>query len=124
MSEAQLRNAQGLVQTFDRLLWLLIVLAVVLAVGAVLLAPTWTTGLLRVGVAVSVAVLIGWWAVRAISDAVAQAGRTPDGQVAIADVTSAVVHSLQPLAALLIVVGLVVAVGAFAFDRRAADVAA
>ena len=124
MSEDQLRNAQGLVQTFDRLVWLLIVLAVVLAVGAVLLAPTWTTGLLRVGVAVSVAVLIGWWAVRAISDAVAQAGRTPDGQVAIADVTSAVVHSLQPLAALLIVVGLVVAVGAFAFDRRAADVAA
>jgi hypothetical protein len=124
MSEDQLRNAQGLVQTFDRLVWLLIVLAIVLAAAAVLLAPTWTAGLLRVGVVVSVAVIVAWLAVRAISDAVSQAARTPDGQVAIGDLTSAVVHSLQPLAALLIVVGLVVAVGAFAFDRRAADVAA
>jgi hypothetical protein len=85
----------------------------------VLLAPSWTAGLLRVSVAVAVAVIMGWWAVGAISDAVAQAARTPEGQAAAADVTSAVVHSLQPLATLLIVLGLVVAVGAFVFDRRA-----
>lgn len=124
MSEDQLRNAQGLVKTFDRLVWILIVLAIVLAIGAVLLAPSWTGGLLRVSVAVAVAVLIGWWGVSTISDAVARAARTPEGQTAVADITGAVVHSLQPLATLLIVLGLVVAVGAFVFDRRAVEVTA
>jgi len=123
MSEDQLRNAQGLVKTFDRLVWILIVLAIVLAVGAVLLAQSWTAGLLRVGVAVAVAVVIGWFAIRAIADAVAQAARTPEGQTAVADITGAVVHSLQPLATVLIVLGLVVALVAFVFDRGAAEVA-
>ena len=49
MSEDQLRNAQGLVKTFDRLVWVLISLAIVLAVVAVLLAPSLPAGLLRVG---------------------------------------------------------------------------
>jgi hypothetical protein len=71
-----------------------------------------------------VAVIIGWFAVSVISDAVAQAARTPEGQNAVADVARAVVHSLQPLAALLIVLGLVVALGAFVLDRRAAAEAA
>ena len=105
-------------------MWILIVLAIVLAIGAVLLAPSWTGGLLRVSVAVAVAVLIGWWAVSTISDAVARAARTPEGQTAVADIAGAVVHSLQPLATLLIVLGLVVAVGAFVFDRRAVEVTA
>ncbi|HET9540646.1 MAG TPA: hypothetical protein VFQ46_08595, partial [Candidatus Limnocylindria bacterium] len=73
MSEDQLRNAQGLVQTFDRVVWVLIGLAILLSVLAVLLAPSWTAGLLRVGAAVAVAVLLGWFAVRMITDAVAQA---------------------------------------------------
>jgi hypothetical protein len=124
MDEEQLRNAQGLIKTFDRLVWVLIILSVVLAVVAVLLAPSITTGLLRVGAAIAVAVLLGWFAIALISDAVASAARTPDGQTAVADLVRAVVHSLQPLAALLIVVGLLVALGAFIFDRRAAEVAA
>ncbi|HEX6473504.1 MAG TPA: hypothetical protein VF114_00255 [Candidatus Limnocylindria bacterium] len=123
MSEDQLQNAQGLVKTFDRLVWLLIVLAIVLAIGAVLLAPSLTAGLLRVGAAIAVAVLVGWFAVRAISDAVAQAAHTPEGKTAVADIAGAVVHSLQPLATLLIVAGLVVALAAFIFDRRAATAA-
>ncbi len=42
MSEDQLRNAQGLVQTFDRVVWVLIGLAILLSVLAVLLAPSVT----------------------------------------------------------------------------------
>ena len=123
MSEAQLTNAQDLVQTFDRLVWVLIVLAIVLAVAAVLLAPSLPAGLLRVGAAVAVAVVLGWIAVRAITDAFAQAARTPEGQAAVADVAGTVVHTLQPLATVLIVLGLVVALAAFVFDRRAVEVA-
>ncbi len=124
MTEDQLRDAQGLVKSFDRLVWVLIVLAIVLVIGAVLLAPSWIAGLLRAGVAVAVAVLLGWWAVSTISDAVARAAKTPEGQTAVADIAGSLVHSLQPLATLLIVVGLVVAVGAFVFDRGAAEVTA
>ncbi len=124
MSEDQLRNAQGLVKTFDRVVWILIGLAILLAIGAFLLAPSWSAGLLRVGVAVAAAVLIGWFAVHAIADAVAQAARTPEGQKAAADIAGAVIHSLQPLATVLILVGLVVALAAFVFDRRAVEVTA
>jgi len=124
MSEDQLRNAQDAVKTFDRLVWILIALSILLAIGAFLLAPSWTAGLLRVGVAVAVAVFVGWFAVGAIADAVAQAARTPEGQTAVADIAGAVIHSLQPLATVLILVGLVVALVAFVFDRRAVEVAA
>jgi len=124
MSESQLQNAQGLVKTFDRLVWILIVLAILLSVGAFLLAPSWGAGLLRVGVAIAVAVILGWTAVDAISDAVAQAAHTPEGQAAVADIAGAVVHSLQPIATLLIVAGLLVALAALILDRRAVEVTA
>jgi hypothetical protein len=124
MSEEQLNNAQALVKWFDRLVWILVIVAIALAVLAVLLAPSLTAGLVRVGAAVAIALIVAWFAIDLISDAVAQAARTPDGQVAVADITRAVVQSLQPLAATLIVVGLLVALGAFIFDRRAAEVAA
>jgi hypothetical protein len=124
MSEERLANAQGMMQAFDRLVWVLIGLSIVLAVLAVLLAPSLPAGLLRVGAAAALAVLLGWFAVRAITDAVAQAARSPEGQAAVADVAASVVQSLQPLATLLIVVGLVVALAAFLLDRRAVEVAA
>jgi len=123
MSEDQLRNAQDLVKTFDRLVWILIGLGILLAIGAFLLAPSWSAGLLRVGAAVAVAVLIGWFAVHAIADAIAQAARTPEGQKAAADIAGAVIHSLQPLATVLILAGLVVALAAFVLDRGASEVA-
>ena len=63
-------------------------MSILLAIGAFLLAPSWTAGLLRVGVAVAVAVFVGWFAVGAIADAVAQAARTPEGQTAVTKATS------------------------------------
>lgn len=124
MSEDQLRNAQDAVKTFDRLVWILIGLSILLAIGAFLLAPSWAAGLLRVGAAVAVAVFVGWFAVGAIADAVARAAQTPEGQTAVADIAGAVIHSLQPLATVLILVGLLVALAAFVLDRRAVEVAA
>ena len=61
-------------------MWLLIGLAILLASVLFLLAPSWSTGLLRVGAAVAVPVLIGWFAIRVIADAVAQAAHTPEGK--------------------------------------------
>ena len=52
-------------------------LAILLSVLAVLLAPSWTAGLRRVGAAVAVAVLLGWFAVRMITDAVVKRPARP-----------------------------------------------
>ena len=42
----------------------------------------------------------------------------------MADIAGSVVHSLQPIATVLILAGLVVALAAFVLDRRAVEVAA
>jgi hypothetical protein len=118
MSEDQLRNAQGLVQTFDRLVWLILIVALVLAVLAVVLAPSVSSGLIRVGIAVAVAVVVGWLGVTLISSSLADVAGTAAGETAIADLTSAIVATLQPMAAALAIIGIGTAAGAVIIDRR------
>ena len=121
MSEDQLRNAQGLVQTFDRLVWLILIVAVVLAVLAVVLAPSVSSGLVRVGIAVAIAVVVGWIGVTLISSSLADVAGTAAGETAIADLTSAIVATLQPMAAALAIIGVGTAVGALTIDRGGVD---
>ena len=113
MTEDQLQNAQDLVRTFDRLVWLLLILAVVLAVLAVILAPTRRSGLIRVGVGVAIAVVLGWVAVDLISARLADAAGTAEGATAIAELTSTVVATMQPVTAALAIIGLGAAAAAF-----------
>jgi hypothetical protein len=117
MSEEQLRNAQGLVQTFDRLVWVNLIVAVVLAVLAVVLAPTLASGLIRVGIAVAIAVVVGWIGVTLISSSLPDVAATAAGETAIADLISAIVRTLQPMAAALAIIGIGTAAGAFILDR-------
>ena len=117
MSEDQLRNAQGLVQTFDRLVWLILIVAVVLAVLAVVLAPSVSSGLIRIGIAVAIAVVVGWLGVTLISSSLAGAAGTAEGKTAIADLTSSIVATLQPMVAALAIIGIGTAAGAFILDR-------
>ena len=106
MSEDQLSNAQDLVQTFDRIVWVLLILAIVLAVLAVVLAPTVTSGLVRVGIAVAVGVVIGWVGIDLITTGLVDAAGTAEGQMAIKELTNAVVATLQPVAAALAIIGI------------------
>lgn len=117
MSEEQLRDAQGLVQTFDRLVWVILIVAVVLAVLAVVLAPTLASGLIRVGIAVAIAVVVGWIGVTLISSSLPDVAATAAGETAIADLVSAIVRTLQPMAAALAIIGIGTAAGAFILDR-------
>ena len=113
MSADQLQSAQGLVKTFDRLVWVLLILAVVLTVLAVVLAPSLPSGLIRTGVAVAIAVVFGWVAVGVISSQLASAAGTAEGKTAIADLTSSVVRTLQPVTAALAIIGMGAAAAAF-----------
>lgn len=119
-SEAQLDQAQRLVQAFDRLVWALPLLALLLGIGSVVLAPSIPTGLVRLGIASAVAVFLGWVAIELLRQAVVDAAQTPSGRDALADVTRAIVASLQPLAAALVIIGIGAAVAGFAMGRTRA----
>lgn len=117
MSEAQLQDAQQVVQTFDRLVWIFLGLAIVLGILAVVFAPSLQVGLLRLGITVAVAVLLGWLGVQTLTAALAEAASTPEGRVALADLVSAVVTTLQPMAAALGILGVGTAVAVVAIGR-------
>jgi hypothetical protein len=117
MSQEQLQEAQGLMQTFDRLVWLLIVLAIALAVAAVVLAPTTQRGLVRVGIAVAIGAVIGWVAVELISSRLSEVAGTGEGSAAIAELTSALVATLQPVAAAVAIIGIGTAAAAIFVGR-------
>jgi hypothetical protein len=123
-SEASLERAQGLVRAFDLALWALLIAAVLLAVAAVWLAPSVPSGLIRVGIAATVAAAVGWLIVQLLSAQVVEAATTPDGRVAIGEIVTALVNGLSATTLVLAIIGIgVVALGIIA-DRRGAEPAA
>jgi hypothetical protein len=96
---------------------LVVAVVVVLAVLAVVLAPTLASGLIRVGIAVAIAVVVGWIGVTLISSSLPDVAATAAGETAIADLISAIVRTLQPMAAALAIIGIGTAAGAFILDR-------
>jgi hypothetical protein len=117
-SEASLERAQGLVRAFDLALWVLVIAAVLLAIAAIWLAPSVSGGLVRVGVAASVAALVGWIAVQVIAAQVADAATTADGRLAVTEIVNALVASLSTTTLVLAIVGIGVAAAALLADRR------
>jgi hypothetical protein len=112
-SQEGLQRAQDLARLFDRIVWLVLVVTLVLAVAAALVAPSIRQGVMRVGVAAVVGALAGWLIVEAITAGLPDAAATADGQAAIADLTGALVTSLRTIALLLAAVGALAAVLAF-----------
>ena len=114
-SEASLERAQGLVRAFDIALWVLIIAAVLLGALAVWMAPSVPSGLIRVGIAATIAAVLGWVAVQLIAAGVADAAATAEGRAAVGDIVSAVVNGLTGTALTLSLLGIgVVAIGVFA----------
>lgn len=108
-----LERAQDLARLFDRVVWLVLFLAVVLAIGAVVLAPTLRRGIMRVGIAATIGALAGWLTVEIISAGLPDAAATADGRAAITDLTGALVISLRSIALFLAALGAMAAVLAF-----------
>ncbi len=125
-SEASLERAQGLVRLFDLALWVLFILALLLGALAVWLAPSIPAGLVRIGVAATLAALVGWLGVQLISAQVIDAAATPEGRLAVGDIVSSLVGGLAGTSLVLALVGIgVVAAGVVAgrSDRPAEAVA-
>jgi hypothetical protein len=112
-SEEGLQRAQDLAQLFDRIVWLVLVVTLLLAVGAALLAPSIRQGVVRVGIAAAIGALAGWLIVEGITAGLPDAAATADGRAAIADLTGALVTSLRTIALLLAALGALAAVLAF-----------
>jgi hypothetical protein len=117
-SEAGLERAQGLVRAFDLALWVLIILAVLLGALAVWLAPSVPAGIVRVAVAATIAVLVGWLGVQLISNTVADAAATAEGRAAASDIVRALVSGLTGTALALALIGLGIVVAAVVAGRR------
>jgi hypothetical protein len=100
-SEEGLRRAQDLARTFDRVVWLVLLVTVAIAVGAAVLAPSIRSGIVRVGIAATIGALAGWLVVEAIAVGLPDAAATADGRTAISDLTGALVSSLRTIALLL-----------------------
>ena len=118
MSETRLSQYQDTLRTFDRLVWLLVGVAVVLAVLAIVTAPSIARGILRVGIGATLALVMGLLIAVWATDQLAAAARSADARTAIVDVTGALVGSLQRLVLLIAVVAIGVAVAAYVVDRR------
>jgi hypothetical protein len=108
-----LERAQDLARTFDRIVWLVLIVTVALAVGAAVLAPTIRRGILRVGIAATIGALAGWLVVEVIAAGLPEAAATANGRLAIADMTRSLVTSLRSIALFLAALGAVAAILAF-----------
>jgi hypothetical protein len=117
-SEESLERAQGLVRLFDLALWALVILALVFAAVAVWTAPSVPVGLIRIGIAATLAALVGWLGVQLIASFVTDAAATAEGRAAANDIVVALADGLATTAVLLAIVGIGVVVAGFVVDRQ------
>ena len=118
-SEETLRDAQGLVKTFDRVVWIAIAVAILLGVLSVLLAPSITGGLIRLGVAATIAAIVAWLVVEGLVAALSGSGATPEGRAAAADLMRAIGNTMGGIALTLALIGIVVVGATVMFERWA-----
>ena len=117
-SEESLDRAQGYVRAFDLALWALLIVAIVLGVLAIWLAPSIPVGAIRVGAAAAVAALAGWLLVQVLAAQVVDAATTGDGRAALAEIIDSLVSGLNGTAFALGVIGIGVAASGFIVDRQ------
>lgn len=116
-SEAGLERAQGLVRAFDIALWVLVIVMFVLGGLAIWLAPSVRVGVIRVGVAATLAAIVGWLGVQLISTQVVNAAATSEGREAVGDIVTALVGGLSGTAFALAVIGIGIVAAAIVADR-------
>ena len=116
-SEASLENAQGLVRAFDVALWVLAITAILLAALAIWLAPSTSAGVIRVGIAATIAAIVGWLLVQLLSAQLVEAAATADGRAAVGDIVRALVNGLSGTAFALAVIGIGLVAAGFVANR-------
>ncbi len=117
MSEQQLRELQGMIVTLDRVVWALIIAAILLSLGAVLTAPSIGSGVFRVAIGGGLGLLLGLLLVNVVSSELTEAVASPTGRRAMEEVLATLVASLQPALITLAAIGFVAAAVAYVAGR-------
>lgn len=117
MSAERLDELQGALRSFDRLVWLLVALVIVLGVSAVWLSDHKGRTVVQLGVGVALASLLGGLAVRRLEQVVVAAFGDAEGREAARLVIARTVSTLQSIGIVVIAVSLLVAVVSFAFSQ-------
>jgi hypothetical protein len=117
MSEEDLNTAQEAASRFDRLVWLIAILAVVLIAAAIAVAPNRRRAVIHVALGVVIAVILGVAAVRRLEAAIIDRIQNPDGAATATSLMRDVVGDLRRLVWVIVVVAVVVAVAAYLAGR-------
>jgi hypothetical protein len=117
MSEDRLEQLQDVVRMVDRLIWVLLIVTLMLAVGAVLTAPSFRTGVLRVAIGGVIGLVVGVFLIQVASGWLADAAETASAREALREVFATLTSGLWPIIAALMTVGIVAAIAAFLSQR-------
>lgn len=115
VEEDRLAPYRRALQLFDVLAWALVVLAAVFAIATVMTSPRRPAGVVRLGVAVAVALSVTWPVTRVLRDRVLAGVDGAPARRTVAAVFDATVSDLTIAAAVLVAIGLAVALAAWLF---------
>ncbi len=117
MSEDSLDEIQSVVRQLDRFVWLLVILAVVLAAVTILLSPTRR----RTGIQLSIGVALGFFVsaliVRGLESRILEEITNPDGEVAARALLGEILTSLGTLMWIVALAALVAGIAAYLAGR-------
>ena len=119
MTEEDLSTAQEAAGRFDRLVWLVAILAIVLIAAAIAVAQNRRRAVVQVAIGVIVAVVLGVAAVRRLEAAIIDSIENPDGAATAAALIGDVIGDLRRVVWVIVVVAVVVAIAAYLAGRPA-----
>jgi hypothetical protein len=119
MSESALDEIQTVARGFDRMVWLLVIAAVLLAVLTILVSPARRRTALQLGLGVVVGLVIVMVVMRRVNAAILDQLTNPDSRQAAGALFAEVMSSLRALALIVGLAALVVAIGAYLAGRPA-----
>jgi hypothetical protein len=117
MSTDKLHQVQQAATTFDRLIWALFLLAIVLIVLAIVLSLNRRRTLLQLGIGVTAAFLVAGAAIRIIKNKVVDAITDPSARNAARDVIGTVLNDLRTTGLVVLILAIVLGVAAYLWGR-------
>jgi hypothetical protein len=119
MSESSLDEIQTVAREFDRLVWVLVIAAVLLAALTIVVSPTRRRTALQLGLGVVIGLVIVLVVMRRVNAAILDQLTNPDSRQAAGALFGEVMSSLRTLALIVGLAALVVAIGAYLAGRPA-----
>jgi hypothetical protein len=119
MSEQQLEAAQEAAARADRLVWAIVLFALILVVITIAVAPNRRRTAIQLGLGVAAGLVLGWVAIRRLEQAILAEILDPDGERVAGAILTEVLSDLGRVVVLVVVVALLAAVVAYLAGRPA-----